>query len=164
MWEILGGLLVGSAISGVLPLVNAEVLVLVAAAAVPAVGVPLVAIVGTVGQMSAKTSLFALARWAPHRLPQRARGSLNRTSEALKSRGGAISSLVFTSAVTGLPPFYGVSLATGALGMRLSSFVASGGSGRLIRFGVLACAGRRFGEDALSFLGDTFNTIPGLGG
>ena len=42
MWEILGALLIGTAISVIVPIVNAELLVAAAAVAVPAVGLPLV--------------------------------------------------------------------------------------------------------------------------
>ena len=145
MWEILGGLLIATAISGIVPLVNAEILVIAAAVAMPAAGVPLVALASTVGQMSTKTSLFAIARWAPSRLPGKARRALSGATESLAKREGAVSGLVFASAATGLPPFYGVSLATGALGMRLSTFVLAGGLGRFLRFGALAFIGRAVG-------------------
>lgn len=142
MLEMLGGLVVATAVSGVLPLVNAELVVVAAAAALPAVGVPLVAAVSTLGQMSTKTTLFALARWAPSRLPIRAREAVASAAAALERRGHAVSSLVFASATTGLPPFYGVSLASGALGMPLGRFVVVGGLGRFLRFGALAWIAR----------------------
>jgi membrane protein YqaA with SNARE-associated domain len=142
MMEILGGLIVATAVSGVLPLVNAELVVVGAAAAVPAMGIPLVAAASTLGQMSTKTTLFALARWAPSRLPTRARDAVARAAASVDRRGGAVSSLVFTSAATGLPPFYGVSLATGALGMPVARFVLVGGLGRFLRFGALAWLAR----------------------
>lgn len=152
MWEILGGLLVGCAVSGVLPLVNAELLVAGAALAAPGIGVPLVAAVSAAGQMITKTALFGLARWAPSRLPEKGRSALARASAALERRGSAVGSLVFTSAAVGLPPFYGVSLAAGALGMRTRSFVLSGGAGRLVRFGVLAWVARHVGVGLLEAL------------
>jgi len=145
MFEILLALLIASAVSGVVPVVNAELLVVAAAAAVPAVGLPLVAAVSTAGQMSTKTALFVVARWAPHRLPVRARAALDRAGAAVEDRGGAASSVVFASAATGLPPFFGVSLASGALGMRLSRFVTAGSLGRFARFSVLAALGRVLG-------------------
>lgn len=145
MLEVIGGLLLATAISGVIPIVNAELVVVAAAAALPAVGIPLVAAVSTAGQMSAKTSLFALARWAPARLPRKAQQALDKGAQRIERRSGTASSLVFASAATGLPPFYGVSLATGALGMRLSSFVLAGSLGRFVRFGVLAWIGSNLG-------------------
>lgn len=164
MWEILGGLLLASAVSGVLPLVSAELLVVTAAAALPAVGVPLVALTSTVGQMSTKFSLFALARWAPSRLPGKAQRALDRAARPLEARGGAVWSLVFSSAVTGIPPFYGVSLAAGALRVRTSGFLASGTLGRLLRFGALAWLGRTVGTEALETFAGIVVRTPVMGG
>lgn len=70
-----------------------------------------------------------------------------------RGQGATVGSLVFASAVTGVPPFYGVSLATGALGMRLRSFVLNGFGGRLVRFGAIAWAGNRFGDAAVLLFG-----------
>ena len=111
MFEILGGLLLATAISGIIPLINAELLVVAAAASAPTVGVPLIAAASTVGQMSTKTMLFIVARWAPSRLPRKAQRALAKVSRAVEARGGVAGSLVFMSAAVGLPPFYGVSLA-----------------------------------------------------
>jgi membrane protein YqaA with SNARE-associated domain len=145
MWEAIGGLLVASAISGVVPLVNAELLVVGTAAALPAAGIPLIAAVSAVGQMTAKTLLFELARRAPSRLPARARTAIEDASTSVRRRGGTAWSLVFTSAATGLPPFYGVSVASGALGVRRADFVCAGGLGRFLRFGALAWLGATVG-------------------
>ena len=164
MSEILIGLLVGTAVSGLIPVVNAEVLVVGATLAAPGIGVPLVAAVSAVGQMSTKTLLFGVARWAPHKLPAKARTVLERFSRSVPSRGRAASSLVFTSAAVGLPPFYGVSLAAGALGMRTRSFVLSGAAGRLVRFGVLAWAARNVGEGVLELLAAQPIVAAGVGG
>lgn len=145
MLEVMGGLLVASVVSGVVPLVNAELLVVGVAATMPIVGVPLIAAVSATGQMLSKTALFALARWAPARLPDRGRAALERAAGPLQERGGALWSLVFASAATGVPPFYGTSLASGAVGMRLSPFITAGSLGRFLRFGALAWAGAAIG-------------------
>ena len=126
MWETLAGLLVATAVSGIVPIVNAELLVLTAAATLPLAVLPGVVVVSTVGQMLTKTWLFALARWAPGRLPTRSRAKLEAAGSAMARREGAAGSVVFTSAAVGLPPFYGVSLACGVLGMRLRAFVFRG--------------------------------------
>lgn len=164
MWEVLGGLFVATAVSGVVPLVNAELLVVTAAAALPAVAIPFVALAATAGQMSAKLSLFALARWAPSRLPDKARRALERATRSLEARGGAVWSLVFVSATTGVPPFYGTSLAAGSLGVRTSSFVTSGCCGRIVRFGVLAWLGRRLGSAAIETFAAVAGATPVAGG
>lgn len=163
MWDVLGGLFVGAAVSGLVPVVNAELLVLAAAAALPAVGIPLVALTSTLGQMTTKTSLFLIAGRAPHRLQGRARSMLDRGRERIERRGGAAGSLVFASAATGIPPFYGVSLATGALGMRLAHFCLAGTAGRLLRFGLLAWTGHAVGAATLGPVSDRF-VLPLFGG
>lgn len=140
--ELLGGLFVGALVSGVVPLVNAELLVVAAAGAAASVAaLPATLAVATVsaaGQMTSKTVLFGLARWAPSRLPARARRVVDRASGRAERRPAALWAAILASAATGLPPFYGVSLAAGALGVRTSTFVSSGLLGRLARFGVLA--------------------------
>jgi membrane protein YqaA with SNARE-associated domain len=152
MVETLAGLLVAAAVSGIVPLVNAELLVVTAAAALPVALLPAVVLLSTLGQMVTKTWLFAVARWAPQRLPERGRAALERAGAALCDRGGAAGTVVFASAAVGLPPFYGVSLASGALGMPTASFVLSGSAGRLLRFGVLAWLGHRLGPAAMDAL------------
>lgn len=163
MWEILGGLFVGSVVSGVVPLVNAELICVAAAVAVPVAGLPLVVAASTVGQMISKTVLFALARTGPSRLPKKAAARLEKAVEAVRARGGAAASLVFVSALVGLPPFYGVSLAAGALGMRTSSFIATGTAGRAIRFAALAWTAHALGEGTAQLLATDFvgTLIPG---
>jgi membrane protein YqaA with SNARE-associated domain len=152
MFEVLGGLLIGTAVSGVLPVLNAELLVAGAVVAAPHIGIPAIAFASAVGQMLTKTALFLIARGAPHRLKGKARAALERTSDAVAARAGAAGSLVFTSALTGLPPFFGVSLAAGAVGMRLRSFLATGGAGRLVRFAIIAWAAREVGGGVLEML------------
>ena len=151
MVDLLGGLLIATAISGVVPVLNAELLVLAAAAAMPLAGLPLVVAVATGGQMLAKTTLFALARWLPRKLPKKARAALERVSGRVATHRRGPASLVFASAASGVPPFYGVSLACGALGMRLKTFVIIGCAGRALRFGALAWVGGQFVDHALEF-------------
>ena len=163
MVEILVGLFAATAVSGIVPLVNAELLVLAAAAAVPAAGVPLVALVSTVGQMVTKGVLFGLARWAPGRLPQRAQEALEKPCAAVRERGKTVGTLMFTSAATGIPPFYGVSLAAGAVGVNLAGFLITGSLGRFVRFGVLAWLGHTLGEEAADLLASSSFSLFGLG-
>ena len=55
MFDVLVGLLIGSLVSGLVPVVNAELLVAGAAVAAPGIGVPAVAAVSAFGQMVTKT-------------------------------------------------------------------------------------------------------------
>ena len=164
MVELLGGLLIATVISGVVPIVNAELLVVAAAAAVPLAGLPLVVAVATGGQMLAKTTLFAVARWVPSKLPKKARAALDRASGKVATYRRGPASLIFASAASGFPPFYGVSLACGALGVRLRTFVVLGLAGRALRFGTLAWIGGQFGGHVLEFFaGSTAAAVIGGG-
>jgi len=164
MWDVLGGLLIGAAVSGIVPLVNAELLVAGAAVAAPGIGVPLVAAVSAAGQMATKTLLYGMARWAPTKLPRRGREALARASGAVSSKGGTAGSVVFLSAAVGVPPFFGVSLAAGALGVRLRRFLINGTAGRVLRFGAIAWAARVVGESAFEVLADHVHITVLLGG
>ena len=101
---------------------------------------------------------------APTRLSARGRSLLERASLPLSKREGAVGSVVFTSAATGLPPFYGVSLASGAVGMRMSAFVLTGSAGRFLRFSALAWFGRRLGSSTLESVHGLALALPFVGG
>ena len=122
----------GAVVSSLVPVVNAELLLIGLALASPAAA-PLLVVVMAAGQMVGKSILFLgggrltrasletrLARW---RLDGRTR------------RMGA--PLVGISAFTGLPPFYLVSIAAPALGVSFRTFFVVGLAGRLLRFGAL---------------------------
>ena len=83
-----------------------------------------------------------------------ARGPAPGAPAALARRGGAASTVVFASAAVGLPPFYGVSLASGVLGMRLPIFLVSGSAGRCVRFAFLAWLGHHLGPAAVGMFAD----------
>lgn len=136
-WEIVAGVFVAALAGGFFPAVCSEFLVVGAVVADPADIVAIV-IAASSGQMIAKTSYYALARWAPHYLPARARSALGRAQGAVASRGRAAGSLVLMSAGVGLPPFFLVSLACGALGVGLVTFAVTGTAGRTVRYVVLA--------------------------
>ena len=141
-----------SIVSGLVPVVNAEVL-LVAATVSGVVGEPwLVATVVTLGQMIAKAGLYFAARWAPHLLPERARAALQRGTAYVEQYPNAVFTLVGGSAVVGLPPFYAVTLASGALSVPFVPYLLLGTVGRALRFGALAWATVVFGDVALDFL------------
>jgi membrane protein YqaA with SNARE-associated domain len=159
--EILGPLFVGAFLSGLIPVVNAELLVTGAAALAGPGTVLVVAAVSTLGQMVSKALLFGLARWSPSHLPKRARGVVARAAEKLRARGGAVGGTIFISALTGFPPFYGISLASGALGVSATLFVGLGTAGRLIRFAALAWGASHLGLHPSGDL--TYGFLPSLG-
>jgi len=131
-------------LSGFVPLVNAEACILSTALLVPAAPPLAVALAATLGQMSAKALLYLAGRGVL-RLPlaRRAAG-LERAASSLHGRRGH--ALVFASAVTGLPPFYVISLAAGLIGVRLTTFLLLGSGGRFLRFAALAVAPQLFGR------------------
>lgn len=129
-----------SVVSGLVPFVNAEVLVAgTALAAPPGYAVPAV-VVCSAGHMAAKVGLYAGARWLPERLPAKARERLERASDKTKRLEQAGLILVLFSGTAGIPPFYLITLAAGAMRMKLTSFIAVGLAGRGVRFAVIAWA------------------------
>jgi len=122
----------GALVSSLVPFVNAELLLIGMALATPAAA-PLLVVVVSVGQMVGKSVLFLTGgRVARSALEGRlARWRLDgRTHRA----GGP---LIGMSAFLGLPPFYLVSVAAPALGVRFRTFLVMGLAGRLLRFGLL---------------------------
>ena len=125
-------------VGGFVPIVNAEVyMASIGAMSERAAVFPLV-VVGTLGQMTAKTMLFLAGRGLL-KLPV-ARDSERMRVVLAKARSwrGPIELFVFVSAVSGIPPFYIVSLLGGALELSVARFVIVGFTGRLIRFLVIA--------------------------
>ena len=159
--EILGPLFVGAFLSGLIPVINAELLVTGAAALVGPSMVPVVATVCTVGQMISKTLLFGLARWSPSHLPKRARSVVTRAAEKLRKRDNAVGGTIFLSALIGFPPFYGVTLASGALRVSAPLFVGISFTGQLIRFAALAWGASHLGLHPGGDL--TYGLLPSLG-
>lgn len=140
---LIGGAFLSSVISGLVPLVNGEVVVAGAAlAATPDARLPLLGACAA-GQMLAKTCLYGLARWSPERLPHRARQTLARARELRLSRRSA-AAVVLTSACIGLPPFYLVSLAAGALRIPPAVFVIAGTVGIVARYAAIVWGAARF--------------------
>jgi membrane protein YqaA with SNARE-associated domain len=132
--------LIVSVLSGLVPLVNGEVYLIAAilVAGDPAIAMVLALLVA-VGQMIAKIGLYHAARGAA-RLGRSTRlGARLDQAQALAERWrGKPLTVLFVSAVTGLPPFYLVSLLAGVLRIRLGTFVALGLVGRVLRFVALA--------------------------
>ena len=82
----------------------------------------------------------------------------------MRSRGGATGTLIFASAALGWPPFYGVSLAAGALKIGLPLFVVLGLLRRGIRFAVLAWSAHSLGSGAVGEITLFVSSVPVLGG
>lgn len=129
---------------GVIPLLNVEAYLLALSAVVPQAETIPVALAASLGQMLGKSLLY-LAGKGLVRLPFRRSDERIREMAARLARaeGGAMA-LVLASAVTGIPPFYGVSLAAGMLRMRFGRFFAVGCVGAFLRFAAVLSLARLF--------------------
>ena len=123
-----------SFLSGFVPLVNIEAYLLGAAALLPGISPLVVVVPAALGQMAAKAVLFLGGRGLVN-LPLRFRDRALAAASRLGTRRPP--AFVFTSALTGLPPFYVVSVAAGMLGFRPGPFLLAGLAGRLLRFGAV---------------------------
>jgi membrane protein YqaA with SNARE-associated domain len=132
--------LIASVLSGLVPVVNGEIYLVAAIllARDPGVGLAL-ALIMAVGQMIAKIVLYHAARGAGQ-LGRSTRfgDKLERARQLVERWQGKPLTLLFVSSVTGLPPFYLVSLLAGLVGIRFGTFLLLGLAGRAIRFVALA--------------------------
>lgn len=123
-------------LSGLIPVVNAELVLVGLAVSVPPAMLPLAVVGIATGQMIAKAFLYVtgdkLVRERLH--AQLVRWRL----VGVGARSGP--AVVGVSALVGVPPFYLVSVAASGLGVRFRTFVLLGLCGRLLRFGALAAA------------------------
>jgi len=126
---------------GLLPFVNVELYLVAVALAQPhTAALPLV-VAAALGQTVAKMVLYGVGLGAL-RLPffTGANGEKTRTRLARSAFGPR--TVVFASALLGVPPFYAVSVAAGALRLGLLPFTLLGLAGRLLRFAAVLVAPR----------------------
>jgi membrane protein YqaA with SNARE-associated domain len=126
-------------VSAVLPWVNAELLMI---SAVPLAGsrsaLAALVIAVAAGQMTGKTLMYWASRRSMHpRSPLMQRG-IDRWRVRLRRRPHSAVVIIFVSALLGVPPFFIVSVAAGALGVEFSRFLVAGSVGRLVHFTVVA--------------------------
>ena len=142
MLVLCGGCLALTAVSALVPWVNAELVVLSFTATAPSPAVAaLLIVVATIGQMTGKLLLYSAGRQG-----SRIRSPLvARKLEAWRARCSAspryADRVVLMSSTVGFPPFIMTSLMAGAVRMDLMRFLIAGSIGRLLRFGAIAFAG-----------------------
>jgi len=124
---------------GVLPWITSGIAVVGAAVLLPEPALPALVALCALAQMTAKCGLYGVARWAPHRLPERARKLLRR-AERYRERRRLLGLAVFSGALVALPPFYLITLACGVLRVPLAVFALAGIAGTVARYGLLAWA------------------------
>jgi membrane protein YqaA with SNARE-associated domain len=127
-------------LAGLIPLINAEVY-LVGIIAVGAVGspsaLPAIVLLAALGQMVAKIILYYAALGALELPGGRTQAKIAATRARLDRWRRRPTWVLAVSSTVGLPPFYLVSLAAGALQIRLRTFVTIGMIGRVVHFGVV---------------------------
>ena len=131
-----------TAVSAVVPWVNAELVLLsfTATASSPTAMVVLV-VVATVGQMTGKLALYAAGRHGSRAPSQRMARLLDVWRPRCLANPSRADRLVLVSSTIGFPPFIMTSVLAGAVGMDLGRFVIAGTLGRLLHFGGLVLLG-----------------------
>jgi membrane protein YqaA with SNARE-associated domain len=124
-------------VSAVVPAVNAEVVLLAASAALPLRYAWVLIAAATLGQMVGKVGMFYGGRGVKFLQRGRLKAKVDGLGDLMRRRNGATGWFVLTSAETGLPPFYMVSVASGLVGVPIAQFAILGTLGRFIRFAVV---------------------------
>jgi membrane protein YqaA with SNARE-associated domain len=122
-----------SLLGGIVPFLNVEAYLLSLSALSPQTATVPAVLAASLGQMAAKVLLYLAGRGLL-KFPLRSGGRLQEAAARFASSKGHADALVLASAVTGIPPFYGVSVAAGLLRFPLARFVVLGTLGRLLRF------------------------------
>jgi len=135
--HVLLGALVATALGGVFPWINAELVVVGSAVLVPSEQLPLLVLAGATGHLAAKAGVYGLARFAPSKLPDRARRFLKRSRRLGRNRVAVVVALL-SSATVGIPPFYLTTLTAGVLRVPVVLFIGAGFTGLVVRYAVVA--------------------------
>ena len=124
-------------ISGLVPIVNAEIFLLFVASFIERPLFLHVLLLGTLGQMTAKVVLYYSGRGVLNLSMKRYADRINETREKMLQWGKKIDGFIFISAFFGLPPFYLISIVSGLIRHHLLRFFIFGFAGRFLRFGLL---------------------------
>ncbi len=121
--------------SALVPVVNSELFLLAVGATASGPQLPALTLLAALGQMTGKSVLYLGGRGVVHlRAPS---SGATRWSDRLHRGGPAGDGLILMSAITGLPPFYAMSVGAGAVHWSFPRFLVAGTVGRLLRFGVV---------------------------
>lgn len=124
--------------SAIIPLVNAELLILFVASVAPRPLLPALVIAATLAHMLGKTCMYFCGRALDRLPPGRFRDRIARGAAMLDRQKGLGSTVIFVSSLIGFPPFYVVTVASGVMRFHFWHYFIVGISGRLIRFGAIA--------------------------
>lgn len=124
--------------SALMPWLNGEVLLLsFSVFATSRLQLALLVLLASTGQMSGKCILYWLSRRTIPIKKGRLGNSMNLWKERLERSPSKTIGIVFVSALTGIPPFYVITILSGAFRLHFGRFIAIGIFGRLLHFGVL---------------------------
>ncbi|MCH7761105.1 VTT domain-containing protein [candidate division TA06 bacterium] len=123
-------------VSGFVPVVNAEVYLVLISAFVPISLVPPLIFLSTLGQMTAKSILFYAGRGVLNLPLRRYEKKIDRVREKFEKWKPRTDLFILLSASTGFPPFYIVSVLAGVMKMSFVRFFIFGFTGRFLRFSV----------------------------
>jgi uncharacterized membrane protein YdjX (TVP38/TMEM64 family) len=125
--------------SALVPWLYAEVLMLsVLPFARSPTAISLVVAAITAGQMTGKYLVYMTVRRTGRPMTGRVADVFDRWQRRIAAHPVLAVSVVFGSALIGVPPFFMVSMAAGAAGMALSRFLVAGTAGRFLHFGAVA--------------------------
>ena len=137
--------LVGATVGSVLPLSPTEPLLLALAAVAPRQLALPIAALATAGHMAGKALVYVAGRRADRVLSVRHQRAVERAGASMRRAPAAQSLVTLVSGATGLPPFYGVTVLSGALRVPMSRYLLFGSIGRGARFAALVMLPRMLG-------------------
>lgn len=127
-----------SIMSALMPWFNGEVLFLsLTTFASSPFHLAILVLLASAGQMTGKCVLYWAGRGSIPIKKGRIGNSLNSWKVRFERSPSKSMGLVFISAVSGIPPFYVITILSGAFRLRFGRFIAVGICGRLLHFGVL---------------------------
>lgn len=129
---------------GIVPVLNVEAYLVSVAALAPDAPPWPIAIAAALGQMAAKSLLYLAGRGLLRLPTSRAKEKIEAATARLARAEHGSLALVTASALTGLPPFYAISVAAGVLRLHFARFFALGLAGRTVRFAAVVLVPRLF--------------------
>lgn len=124
-------------ISGLVPVVNAELfLILISSTVTNSTFLPIV-LLASFGQMTAKVILFLSGKGILKVSLKKYENKLQETMLKMQKWESKVDVFIFLSAFTGFPPLYLVTIAAGMTQHNFLRFFISGFLGRVLRFGLV---------------------------
>jgi membrane protein YqaA with SNARE-associated domain len=122
-----------SLVSALIPFINIEAYLVGVATLTPIGGWPVV-LITTLGQMVGKVILYYGGLKGLRPYAGRFQAKLEKAEAAMNRHKAGPDVVVLASAVTGIPPFYGVSVIAGMMRLPLGRFLLIATPARLLRF------------------------------